>query len=169
MNIKTLTLKNVWLAGAVIALAATVASADAADAPGTDVMSLTRGDAQFSTLTKAIDAAGLADVLAAQGPMTVFAPTDEAFAKLPPAELEALMKPENKEKLAKILTYHVVPGKALETEQLKKQRSTETAAGEDLKVALVNGRLRVGDARVGGDIDASNGVIHAIDRVLLPK
>lgn len=169
MNIKTLTLKNVWLAGAFLAAAATVASADAVDAPGTDVMSITRGESQFSTLTKAIDAAGLAGVLSAQGPVTIFAPTDEAFAKLPPAELEALMKPENKEKLAKILTYHVVPGKALESDELKKQRSTETAAGEDLKVGLVNGRLRVGDARVSRDIDASNGIIHPIDRVLLPK
>ncbi len=155
--------------GTFLALASTLSLADIADGTGRDVLSLTRQDAQFSTLSKAIEASGLASELSAQGPVTIFAPTDEAFAKLPPAELEALMQPENQEKLKKILAYHVIPGKALEEDDLKTQRSAETASGESVKIALVRGRVRVDEARVQGEIDASNGVIVPIDRVLQPR
>jgi len=99
----------------------------------------------------------------------VFAPTDEAFAKLPAGELEALLKPENKDKLVKVLTYHVVSGKALEQYEMKRSRGAKSLQGSDLKFALVRGKLRVDDARVTTDLNASNGVIHAVDRVLIPN
>jgi len=101
--------------------------------------------------------------------VTIFAPTDEAFAKLPPAELEALMQPENKDKLVKILTHHVVAGKALETEDLKRTRGVTAVSGDALKVELVRGRVRVDGARVTGDYDAANGTIVAVDTVMLPN
>jgi uncharacterized surface protein with fasciclin (FAS1) repeats len=116
----------------------------------------------------AIEAAGLQDALTAQGPVTIFAPTDAAFAKLPPEQLEALLKPENKDKLVQILTNHVVPGKALTADQMKRQRGTATM-GEQVKFELVRGRLRVNDARVTGDFDASNGSVIAVDQVLIPN
>ena len=103
------------------------------------------------------------------GEFTVFAPTDEAFAKLPPGELEALLRPENKDKLVKILTNHVVPGKALETDDMKRSRGAQTVAGEQVEFELVRGRLRVDGARVVGDYNASNGTVVAVDSVLLPN
>jgi len=113
--------------------------------------------------------AGLNDALTANGPITIFAPTDEAFAKLPPGQLEALLRPENKDQLVKILTNHVVPGKALEENDLKRTRSAKTVSGEDVKIELVRGRVRVDGARVSGDFNAANGVVVAIDSVLLPN
>ena len=113
-------------------------------------------------------AAGLQDALS-QGTVTVFAPTDEAFAKLPPGQLEALLRPENKDQLVKILTNHVVPGKALETDDLKRTRSAKTVGGEEVKFELVRGRVRVDNARVTGDYKASNGAVVAVDTVLMPN
>ena len=138
------------------------------DARDQDILSVAQSSGNFTTLTRAIEAAGLAEALKVQGPITLFAPTDEAFAKLPPAELEELLKPENKDKLARVLGMHVVNGAALDTAALKKRSSYQTQAGE-VDIKLKNGRLRVGDARVtSDDIRASNGVIHAIDRVIMP-
>jgi len=141
----------------------------AAQANGSTVLDVAKGKGNFTTLAKAIEVAGLGDALEGNGPVTVFAPTDEAFAKLPPGQLEALLRPENKGQLVKILTNHVVPGKALEENDLKRTRSAKTSAGEDLKIELVRGRVRIDGARVSGDWNAANGVVVAIDSVLLPN
>ena len=142
----------------------------AAQANGSStVLEVAKGKGNFTTLAKAIEVAGLQDALTAQGPVTIFAPTDEAFAKLPPAQLEALLRPENKDQLVKVLTRHVVPGRALETDDLKRTRTAITAGGDEVKVELVRGRVRVDGARVTGDRNAANGVVVAVDSVLLPN
>jgi len=146
-----------------------VASLAAQAAGNSTVLDVAKQKGNFNTLAKAIEAAGLQDALTANGPVTIFAPTDEAFAKLPPAQLEALLRPENKDQLVKILTNHVVPGKALESEDMKRTRSAKTVAGEEVKFELVRGRLRVDGARVTGDYNAGNGVVVAVDSVLLPN
>lgn len=170
MRFKVLSRSTTFLAASMLAALGAAHAADTAgESNGRDVLSVAKQKGNFNTLARAIEAAGLTQTLTAQGPITVFAPTDEAFAKLPPEQLEALLKPENRDQLVKILTYHVVPGKALDADDLKKRRETTTAAGEELPIALVRGRLRVGDARVTGEIDADNGVVHAIDRVLIPN
>jgi uncharacterized surface protein with fasciclin (FAS1) repeats len=165
-------IRKVFIAATALVLTATVAIAaeTAAPAPtGKDVLAVAKSAGNFNTLVKAIEAAGLTDTLAGQGPFTVFAPTDEAFAKLPAGTVEDLLKPENKDKLVKVLSYHVVAGKAMSDDDLKRTRSANTVAGAEVRTALVRGRLRVNDARVGADVTASNGVIHVIDRVLIPN
>ena len=122
----------------------------------------------FSTLAKALTAAGLVTTLKGDGPFTVFAPTDEAFAKLPPQTLSDLLKPENKEKLTAILTYHVVPGKVTAS-QVSNINQAITVQGQSLKVDAKDG-VKINDAKViAADVEASNGVIHVIDSVLLPS
>lgn len=122
----------------------------------------------FNTLAKALQAAGLVDTLKGAGPFTVFAPTDEAFARLPAGTLEELLKPENKAKLTAILTYHVVPGKVMASE-VTGLTSAKTVNGGSLKVSVKNGGVMVDNARVvKTDIATSNGVIHVIDSVMLP-
>ena len=125
---------------------------------------------QFKTLAAALEAAGLIDALTGEGPFTVFAPTDEAFAKLPAGTLESLLKPENKEKLKSILLYHVVPGNVTAKQVMKLNgRTVKTLEGGSIKVGTMHG-VTVDDARVTKtDIHASNGVIHVIDTVLIPK
>jgi len=125
---------------------------------------------QFKTLAAALEAAGLIDVLKGEGPFTVFAPTDEAFAKLPAGTVETLLKPENKEKLKAILLYHVVAGNVTAKQVMKLNgRMVKTAEGNSIKVSTMHG-VQVDDARVTKtDIRASNGVIHVIDTVLMPK
>ncbi len=144
-------------------------AAESTAAPRADVLSVAKQAGQFNTLVAAIEAAGLTSTLAGTGPFTVFAPTDEAFAKLPAGTVEDLLKPENKDKLVKVLTYHVVAGKALSEDELKRTRNADTVAGAEVRTALVRGRLRVNEARVTADVQASNGVIHVIDRVLIPN
>ena len=123
----------------------------------------------FTTLVAAVKAAGLVDTLKGPGPFTVFAPTDEAFAKLPAGTLESLLKPENKAKLQKILTYHVVAGKVMAVDVMKLS-SAKTVEGENVAINVKNGGVMVNNAHVTKtDIIASNGVIHVIDTVLLPK
>lgn len=123
----------------------------------------------FQTLAKALDAAGLVETLKGNGPFTVFAPTDEAFAKLPVGTVESLLKPENKNKLIAILTYHVVPGKVLAS-QVTKLKSAKTVNGQALTIVTDDGTVMVDNAKViKTDILCSNGVIHVIDSVLLPK
>jgi uncharacterized surface protein with fasciclin (FAS1) repeats len=123
----------------------------------------------FNTLVAAVKAAGLVDTLKGPGPFTVFAPTDEAFAKLPPGTLESLLKPENKAKLQKILTYHVVAGKVLAADVMKLS-SAKTVEGENVAINMQNGGVTVDNAHITKtDITASNGVIHVIDTVMLPK
>jgi uncharacterized surface protein with fasciclin (FAS1) repeats len=125
---------------------------------------------QFKTLAAALEAAGLIDALKDTGPFTVFAPTDEAFAKLPAGTVETLLKPENKEKLKAVLLYHVVPGNVTADQVTKLNgRSVKTLEGSSIKVKTSHG-VRVDNAKViQTDIKASNGVIHVIDTVLMPK
>jgi len=166
---KTISLTKAAVAAALLGFSAMTATADTFENKSNDVLAVAKHKGNFTTLAKAIEAAGLQDSLTAQGPVTIFAPTDEAFAKLPPGELEALLKPENKDKLVKILTHHVVAGKALETDDLKRSRGATAASGDNLKFELVRGRVRVDGARVTGDYDAANGSIVAVDTVLLPN
>lgn len=125
---------------------------------------------QFKTLAAALQAAGLIDALSGEGPFTVFAPTDEAFAKLPAGTVETLLKPENKEKLKAILLYHVVAGNVTAKQVMKLNGGTvKTLEGGSINVSTKHG-VQVDDARVTKtDIQASNGVIHVIDTVLMPK
>jgi uncharacterized surface protein with fasciclin (FAS1) repeats len=169
MKFNAVSFSKAAIAGTMLAFSALASAADVAEQAGRDVLSVAKQKGSFNTLTKAIEVAGLQDVLKAQGPVTLFAPTDEAFAKLPPGQLEELLKPENKEQLVKILTYHVVPGQAIEKDAMKRSRGAETAAGDTVKFGLVNGRVRVDDARVTADYDAANGIVHAVDRVLIPN
>ncbi len=121
----------------------------------------------FTTLAKAVEAAGLIDTLQSMDGYTVFAPTDQAFAALPAGTLEALLQPENKETLRRILQYHIVSGEATSSEISAGQ--FETAAGSAVNIDVMDGMVKVGNAQVvEADIQASNGVIHAIDQVMLP-
>src|SRR5579862_2638573 len=123
----------------------------------------------FNTLATALQAAGLADTLKGKGPFTVFAPTDEAFNKLPAGTVETLLKPENKEKLRSILLYHVVAGD-LTAAKVMKMSSAKTLDGQELTLMVNDGTVMVNDAKViKADVMASNGVIHVIDTVLIPK
>jgi transforming growth factor-beta-induced protein len=147
------------------ALAMTVASSTASAADIVD----TAVAGNFKTLVAAVKAAGLVDTLKGPGPFTVFAPTDEAFAKLPPGTLESLLKPENKAKLQSILSYHVVAGKVM-AQDVTKLHSAKTVEGQSITIKTANGAVMVDGAHVTKtDIVTSNGVIHVIDSVLLPK
>ena len=139
-----------------------------ARATSKDIVDTAVGAGQFKTLAAALKAADLVETLKGPGPFTVFAPTDEAFAKLPPGTVESLLKPENKAKLTAILTYHVVPG-AVKAEQVTKLDEAKTVNGAMVKVSTEHGTVMINDATVvKADIPASNGVIHVIDKVILP-
>lgn len=126
------------------------------------------GAGQFNTLVAAVKAADLVEVLSGAGPFTVFAPTDEAFKKLPAGTVETLLKPENKDKLAAVFKYHVVSGKVMAADV--KSGMVKTVQGGDLNVKVADGKVTVNNATVvKADVGASNGVIHVIDTVLLPK
>ncbi len=139
-------------------------------APGT-IVEVAVGNKSFSTLVAAVKAAGLVETLSGAGPFTVFAPTDEAFAKLPKGTVEELVKPENKEKLTAILTYHVLAGKVMAADAIAADgKMVKTVNGQELAVKVKDGKVMINDATVIiADVAASNGVIHAIDTVLLPK
>jgi uncharacterized surface protein with fasciclin (FAS1) repeats len=133
-----------------------------------DIVAIAAGADNFKTLVAAVKAAGLVETLQGTGPFTVFAPTDEAFAKLPAGTVEELLKPENKEKLVAILTYHVVPGKVMAADV--KTMKAKTVNGKELTVEVADGKVTVDKANVvKTDIVGSNGVIHVIDAVVLPK
>ena len=153
--------------GAVSVVALISACVPASTEP--DIVDIAASDDQFSTLVAAVTAAGLVDTLKGDGPFTVFAPTNDAFAALPAGTVEDLLKPENKDKLIAILTYHVVPG-AVTSDQLAGQRmDVATVQGQTVHIDGRSG-VKVNKSRVTtADIIASNGVIHVIDRVLLPK
>ncbi|MDI1242822.1 MAG: fasciclin domain-containing protein [bacterium] len=122
----------------------------------------------FKTLAAALTAAGLVETLQGEGPFTVFAPTDDAFAKVPADTLTDLLKPENKDKLVGILTYHVVTGKVLAAD-VSKLKSAKTVNGQEVKIDATEG-VKINDATVTtADVEASNGIIHIIDTVLLPS
>ena len=134
-----------------------------------DIVDTAVADDDFNTLVAAIQAAGLVETLKGEGPFTVFAPTDEAFAKLPKGTLDSLLKPENKQKLASILTYHVVSGKVMAADVVKITEA-KTVNGQSLTINVKDGTVMVDSAKViKTDIECSNGVIHVIDAVLLPK
>ena len=138
-------------------------------ASAADIVDTAAAAGQFKTLVAAVKAAGLVDTLKGPGPFTVFAPTDEAFAKLPPGTVESLLKPENKAKLQSILTYHVLPGKVM-SQDVVKLDSAKTVEGGSIAVHTMNGGVMVDKAHVTtADIVASNGVIHVIDAVILPE
>ena len=140
-----------------------------ANAMSKDIVDTAAGAGQFKTLVAAIEAAGLVDTLKGDGPFTVFAPTDEAFAKLPAGTVDDLLKPENKDKLVAILTYHVVPGKIMAADIAGKSTAVKTVQGDTLDVDATNG-VKVDKAEVvKADIDATNGVIHVIDSVVMPN
>ena len=156
---------KVALAAAFVALPS-ISKAQSAK-PG-DIVSVAVGAGQFSTLVAAVKAAGLVETLQGAGPFTVFAPTDAAFAKLPKGTVEALLA--DKDKLAAILTYHVVPGKVTAADVMKmRSGSPRTVNGATVDIAAREGKVFVGTAQVvSADVMASNGVIHVIDTVLLP-
>ena len=134
-----------------------------------DIVDTAVGAGSFSTLVAAVKAAGLVETLKGKGPFTVFAPTDEAFAKIPAATLQTLLKPENKAKLASILTFHVVSGKVMAADVVK-LTSAKTVNGQEVKIEVVDGKVMVNGAQVvKTDIECANGVIHVIDTVIMPK
>lgn len=134
-----------------------------------DIVDTAIAAGQFETLAAALGAAGLVDTLKSEGPFTVFAPTDAAFAKLPEGTVESLLKPENKDKLVAILTYHVVAGKVDSTAVVELSEAT-TVNGADVAIAVNNGNVKINEATVvKADIDTSNGIIHVIDTVILPS
>jgi uncharacterized surface protein with fasciclin (FAS1) repeats len=157
--------------GTIAALALTLAapSHTLANAGTKDIVDTAVAAGSFKTLAKALEAAGLIETLKGPGPFTVFAPTDEAFAKLPAGTLETLLKPENRQQLTRILTNHVVPGKVKASDVVNLQ-SAKTVSGDTIAIATRQGSVTVDNARVvKTDIEASNGVIHVIDAVILPK
>lgn len=122
----------------------------------------------FKTLVAAVKAAGLAETLSGDGPFTVFAPTDEAFKKLPKGTVEDLLKPENKDKLVAILKYHVVPGAVMAKDVVKLEKA-KTVQGKNVRIKVVDGKVKINKANVvKTDVKSSNGVIHVIDTVILP-
>lgn len=134
-----------------------------------DIVDTAVGAGQFNTLAAALEAADLIGTLKGEGPFTVFAPTDEAFAKLPEGTVANLLKPENRDQLTAILTYHVVAGKVYAADVVKLQAAT-TVNGSDVAIEVNDGGVRIDNANViKTDIGASNGVIHVIDTVILPN
>jgi uncharacterized surface protein with fasciclin (FAS1) repeats len=160
-------MKAIGFAAILAVLLSTVAiEARAADK---DIVDTAVAAGSFNTLAAALKAADLVDTLKGKGPFTVFAPTDAAFAKLPPGTVDMLLQPENKEKLRAILTYHVVTGKVTSA-QVMKMTSAKTVDGQSVTISVHGGSVMVNDATVvKADIEASNGIIHVIDTVLMPS
>jgi uncharacterized surface protein with fasciclin (FAS1) repeats len=150
-------------------LAVLLSLAPLAQAADKDIVDTAVAAGQFNTLAAALKAAGLVETLKGPGPFTVFAPTDEAFAKLPAGTVDELLKPENKAKLTQILTYHVVPGNVT-SDQVVKLNSAKTVEGSPVTIKSQDGKVYVDGAQVvKADIKASNGVIHVIDSVIMPE
>jgi uncharacterized surface protein with fasciclin (FAS1) repeats len=150
---------------AATALSLTTSVAFAADIVDTAVEA-----GSFQTLVAALEAAGLVDTLKGEGPFTVFAPTDEAFAALPEGTVESLLEPENRDQLVAILTYHVVPGAVRSGDLAGQELDVETVQGETVAIDATGGAVTVNDATVvQADIEADNGVIHVIDTVIMPQ
>ncbi|MFM7317210.1 MAG: fasciclin domain-containing protein [bacterium] len=135
-----------------------------------DIVDTAVGAGSFKTLVAAVKAAGLVDTLKGEGPFTVMAPTDEAFAKLPEGTVESLLKPENKDKLIAVLTYHVIPAKAMAADVVKLDgKKVKTVQGSEATIKLDGGSVKIDKAKVvKTDIVCKNGVIHVIDAVILP-
>lgn len=144
-------------------------SLGAVAAKAADIVDTAVAAGQFNTLVAAVQAAGLVDTLKGEGPFTVFAPTDEAFAKLPAGTVETLLRPENRDQLVAILTYHVVPGKIMSADIAGATTTVATVQGGSLAVNATDG-VRINDATVvAADIETDNGVIHVIDTVVIPQ
>ena len=136
---------------------------------GEDIVDTAVAAGQFNTLAAALEAADLVETLKGDGPFTVFAPTDAAFAKLPAGTVESLLRPENRDQLVAILTYHVVPGKVKAADVVKLDEA-KTVTGQDVQITVADNGVQVDSANViKTDIEASNGVIHVIDTVILPS
>lgn len=168
-------IKRTLIAAQAVALAAFAVSAFADHhnegemAAKADIVDTAVAAGQFETLAAALTAADLVGTLKGDGPFTVFAPTDEAFAKLPEGTVETLLKPENKDQLIAVLTYHVVAGKVAAQDVVKLDAAT-TVNGADVSITVADGGVQVDNANVvATDIEASNGIIHVIDTVILPK
>jgi uncharacterized surface protein with fasciclin (FAS1) repeats len=156
-------LKSIVLGALMLGMAATTVSSQSKDIVDTAV-----ANGSFKTLAAALEAAGLVETLKGAGPFTVFAPTDAAFAKLPAGTVENLLKPENKDQLRRVLTYHVVSGK-VGSADVTKMRSAKAVSGDTISVAVKDGKVMINNATVvTADVGASNGVIHVIDTVILP-
>ncbi len=150
-------------------LASTTAFAGSSPLPTEDIVDTAVAAGSFKTLTTALNAAGLVETLKGKGPFTVFAPTDAAFAKLPAGTVESLLKPENKQKLTSILTYHVVAGN-VKAADVVKLSSAKTLNGQSVMIKTLGGKVFINGATVvKADIATTNGTIHVIDTVLLPK
>ncbi|MDA0688611.1 MAG: fasciclin domain-containing protein [Proteobacteria bacterium] len=134
-----------------------------------DIVDTAVAAGQFNTLVAAVQAAGLVETLKGEGPFTVFAPTDEAFAALPEGTVETLLKPENLDQLVAVLTYHVIPGKVMSTDIAGQALQVESVQGSSLSVDATNGVTVDGANVVAADIETDNGVIHVIDKVVLPQ
>ena len=157
------------ITGTIAALAIAAAATLPLRAESKDIVDTAVAAGSFKTLAAALQAAGLVDTLKGSGPFTVFAPTDAAFAKLPAGTVENLLKPENRDKLKAILTYHVVAGKVTAADVVK-LKSAKTVEGSDVKISVAGGKVKVDKANVvKTDVEASNGVIHVIDTVIMPK
>jgi uncharacterized surface protein with fasciclin (FAS1) repeats len=135
-----------------------------------DIVETAQDAGSFQTLLTAAEAAGLVETLKSEGPFTLFAPTDEAFAKLPEGTVENLLKPENKDQLVAVLTYHVVPGKTMSSDIAGKELEVETVQGQTVAIDARDGGVKVDEATVvQADIETDNGVIHVIDTVIVPQ
>ena len=154
-----------------LALAVVVGFTAPAWAAEKDIVDTAVSAGSFKTLVAAVKAAGLVETLKGDGPFTVMAPTDEAFAKLPAGTVEELLKPENKDKLVAVLTYHVIPGKAMAADVVKLDgKSVKTVQGSSAKISVGGGGVKIDNAKViKTDILCTNGVIHVIDSVILPS
>ena len=161
-------------AGALIVIGFTssitaLAAGDYSAKAKSDIVDTAVATGQFNTLAAALEAADLVSTLKSDGPFTVFAPTDDAFAKLPAGTVETLLKPENRDQLVAILTYHVVPGKVMANDVVNISEAT-TVNGSEIAIKVTEGGVRINNATVvAADVDASNGVIHVIDTVILPN
>jgi uncharacterized surface protein with fasciclin (FAS1) repeats len=162
--------KTLWVGSVMALVAMSSFSTSVKAAPEKkDIVDTAVAAGSFKTLAAALQAAGLVETLKGKGPFTVFAPTDAAFAKLPAGTLDDLLKPENKAKLTAILTYHVVPGQVMAA-QAAKLTSAKTVNGQSLTIHSMGGKVMVDNATVTtADIASTNGVIHVIDTVVLPK
>jgi uncharacterized surface protein with fasciclin (FAS1) repeats len=159
-------LKSIAAGAVAVALSISAATANGKRA---DIVQTAVDAGSFNTLVAAVKAAGLVETLQGPGPFTVFAPTDEAFARLPAGTVENLLKPENKSKLVAILTYHVVPGKVMSKDIAGKKTMAKSVEGSEIDVDATSG-VKVDNAKViKADIETSNGVIHVIDTVIMPQ
>lgn len=158
-----------WLVASAALLTGSLALADHHKTKEQDIVDTAVSAGQFNTLAAALEAAGLVDTLKGEGPFTVFAPTDEAFAKLPAGTLDSLLLPENRDRLVAVLTYHVVPGKVMAADVVGLSEAG-TVNGQAIDIEVDGNTVKVdGASIVATDVTASNGVIHVIDAVILPN